>query len=130
MPEEYYFCFVGYRDIEQNEAGDTLFHSFTCPVWPYCTTKYYYYFGKQGGVFSKSTSAWWKYHNWLSIPPPVFTLYSNEPWTIQSNEPPVMYLLFTEPWTVDLPTFYLLFDEPWFVQPPTFAILVTEYWSS
>lgn len=70
MPEEYYFCFTAYTDYEQLEAGDTLVHTFLIPDWPFCTTKYFYFFGCQNWIFSKSTSAWFSYHNKF-IPPAI-----------------------------------------------------------
>lgn len=52
-----YFCFDAYHDNEQEEAGDTLEHTFTKEPWPVCETRYFYFHGEIAGVASKSTSA-------------------------------------------------------------------------
>ena len=131
MPEEYYFCFVAYVDIEQNEAGDTLDHTFTCPDWPYCTTKYFYFFGKQGTVFSKSTSAWWPHHN--RNKQPAWSLLLTEPWTWHEVPCPSFELLFTEPWSPEPPDFELFFTETWTPEPMPWGwgyLFMTERWDS
>jgi len=66
------FCFTVYEDNEQYEAGDTLIHTFWKPNWPYCTTKWCYFWGKVAGVECVSTSPIFKYHNdgVSPIPPP------------------------------------------------------------
>ncbi|GAI64488.1 unnamed protein product, partial [marine sediment metagenome] len=38
VPWGVYFCFVGWKAVEQNEAGDTLIHTFEIPEWSYCQT--------------------------------------------------------------------------------------------
>lgn len=37
VPWATYFCFVAWKEVEQNEPGDTLYHSFTFSEWPTCT---------------------------------------------------------------------------------------------
>lgn len=50
------FCFTVYHDIEQDEEGDTLTHTFTLEPWPDCTTKYFYFFATIEEAYSSSTS--------------------------------------------------------------------------
>lgn len=57
------FCFTVYEDNEQEEAGDTLTHTWIKPDWPPCTTKYFYLWGKVAGVTCVSTSPPFKHHN-------------------------------------------------------------------
>lgn len=64
------FCFVVYKDLEQNEAGDTLTHTFTIEPWPHCQTRYFYFYGSIGGDPSPSTSAIFSYHRVYTAPPP------------------------------------------------------------
>ncbi|MBA7579921.1 hypothetical protein ES708_21802 [subsurface metagenome] len=40
LPWGAYFCFVAWKSIEQQEAGDTLSHSFTIFDWSYCQSKW------------------------------------------------------------------------------------------
>lgn len=62
------FCFTVYEDNEQEEAGDTLTHTFIKPAWSYCTTKYFYLWGKVSGVTCVSTSPPFHYHNTYEAP--------------------------------------------------------------
>jgi hypothetical protein len=55
-------CFVVYTDLEQNEAGDTSTHTFTCEPWPTCETRWFYFWGTVNGVLSPSRSAIFSYH--------------------------------------------------------------------
>ena len=67
------FCFVAYEDEEQLEPGDVTTHHFLKPNWPYCTTKYVYFWGYVGGVLSKSSSPIFQHHNTL-VPIPHYTV--------------------------------------------------------
>lgn len=72
-----YYCFNVYHDNEQEEAGDTTTHTFIKPNWPWCETRWFYFFGKRGGVDSPSESALFSYHNDYTgpaPPPPCFIL--------------------------------------------------------
>jgi hypothetical protein len=60
-------CFVVYNDIEQNEPGDTFTHSFTVEPWPYCQTRWFYFWGTVGGQLSPSASALFSFHSLLPI---------------------------------------------------------------
>lgn len=51
-----YYCFVGYYDIEQQQAGDTLVHSFCVPFSPEMSKIFYYLHGTINNVPAPSTS--------------------------------------------------------------------------
>ena len=51
-----YYCFTVYQDIEQNEAGDTLHHTFSWPSWYDCLTRWFLFWGTTGGV--KTPTQW------------------------------------------------------------------------
>ena len=56
------YCFVATTDNEQAEAGDTLTHTFTKLNWPWCQTRWFYFYGSVGGLASPSTSPIFKLH--------------------------------------------------------------------
>lgn len=62
LHEDKYFCFDVYTDNEQEEAGDTLTHTFVKKNWPVCQTRYFYFQGTKEGAASPSTSAIFKKH--------------------------------------------------------------------
>ncbi len=65
------FCFVVFEDNEQEEAGDTLTHTWLKDVWPICETRWFYFVGEQGGESSVSETAIFKFHfPVMPIPPP------------------------------------------------------------
>lgn len=66
------FCFTAYTDYEQIEAGDTTTHTWFFPSasWPYCTTKWFYFYGSQGALMCVSTSPYFSFHNQYSLPGP------------------------------------------------------------
>lgn len=70
------FCFVAYSDHEQEEAGDTLIHTFIKEPWTPCTTKWLYFWATIAGEVCVSTSAIFKYHNDWVAPPPVPTRFA------------------------------------------------------
>lgn len=63
------FCFVVYEDNEQEEAGDTLSHTWLKSNWPVCETRWFYFVGTQGGTPSVSETAIFKFHFWGGPPP-------------------------------------------------------------
>lgn len=63
------FCFVIYHDNEQEEAGDTLIHTFVKPDWPVCEIRWFYFWGEVNAVVSPSTSPLFKLHNDYELPP-------------------------------------------------------------
>lgn len=71
MQDDVRFCFTVFEDNEQDEAGDTLTHTFTKPNWPVCTTKWLYLWGYVAGTISPSTSPFFRFHNSWEAPVPV-----------------------------------------------------------
>jgi hypothetical protein len=55
-------CFVVFKDIEQEEAGDTYTHTFIQDPWPYCETRWFYFWGTVSGELSPSVSAIFEKH--------------------------------------------------------------------
>ncbi len=60
-----YYCFVAYWEIEQDEAGDSLQHTFTWPGWVDCNWRWFLFWATasgqttptQWGIFSKHYTA-------------------------------------------------------------------------
>lgn len=64
-------CFVAWKECEQDEAGDTTTHTFSCPIFPYCVKVWYIFVGTIGGVPSPSNTAIFEAHmTWPPPPPP------------------------------------------------------------
>ena len=62
FPEKVRFCFVEYLDNEQQEAGDTLTHTFLKQEWPVCQIRYFYFWGTVAGEASPSESPLFEKH--------------------------------------------------------------------
>ena len=62
------FCFVVYEDNEQDEAGDTLIHTFYKHPWPYCQHRWFYFVATQGTTTSVSETCIFHFH--FPAPPP------------------------------------------------------------
>lgn len=62
IPSETYYCFTVYTDNEQDEAGDTLTHTFIKTPWVHCETRWFHFWGKQAGISCVSTSPVFKIH--------------------------------------------------------------------
>jgi len=62
-----YICFTAYHDNEQEEAGNTLTHTFIKPAWWICQTRYFYFWGMNGSLICRSTSPVFSYHNVLKV---------------------------------------------------------------
>ena len=82
------FCFTVFTDYEQSESGDTLIHTFWLGDWPYCTTKFFYFWGMQSTLVCESTSPIFEYHNDgvspIPVPDKMLQLNSIDPqfWTL------------------------------------------------
>ncbi|MBA7579666.1 hypothetical protein ES708_21540 [subsurface metagenome] len=63
VPWGAYFCFVAWNSVEQQEAGDTLIHTFEVPDWSYCQTKWFTFRGTVAEVLSPSVTALLKHHH-------------------------------------------------------------------
>ena len=57
-----YFCFTVYEDNEQEEAGDTLIHTFLKVPWPICQCRYFYFWGKVGDTVCVSDTPCFQLH--------------------------------------------------------------------
>ncbi len=68
-----YFCFVAFHDNEQEEAGDTVVHTFIKRPWPICERRYFYFWGSVGRQTSVSTTA-------------IFSLHFNISWRELTNK--------------------------------------------
>lgn len=58
-----YFCYVAWDKFDQQEAGDTIQHSFILTSWPFCETRWFVFAGEVGGVKSPSISPIFEKHN-------------------------------------------------------------------
>ena len=67
MHGDTYFCFVAYTDNEQEEAGDTLIHTFVKRSWPVCETRWFHFWGSEAGIVSPSTTAIFELHFAIEI---------------------------------------------------------------
>lgn len=82
FPVKVRFCFVEYHDNEQEEAGDTLTHTFIKLNWPECNTRYFYFYGKMSGVWSPSESPLFNKHFKLpKMDGPYYLQLDNDLWT-------------------------------------------------
>lgn len=55
------YCFTTFTDVEQEEAGDTIHHTFLIAPWMVGETRWYYFLGTINGTESKSRSALFEY---------------------------------------------------------------------
>lgn len=112
LPYDRRYCFVVFEDNEQEEAGDTLIHTFIKEPWAHCETRWFYFHGTIAGETSPSTSCIFKKH----------------------RTAPEWWLLIDEPWTVDTapPDFDLIINEPWtlVIEPPGWKEIINEPWTS
>lgn len=63
VPWSTYFCFVAWNTVEQQEEGDTLYHTFVITPWPYCVTKWFTFRGEVDEVVSPSVGPIFSHHN-------------------------------------------------------------------
>ncbi|MBA7566575.1 hypothetical protein ES708_08271 [subsurface metagenome] len=63
VPWGAYFCFVAWNSVEQQEAGDTLIHTFKVHDWSYCQVKWFTFRGTVTGDLSPSVTALLKHHH-------------------------------------------------------------------
>lgn len=122
------FCFVEYVDVEQEEPGDTLDHTWTLLNWPICQTRWLYYHGQINGVNTPSVSPIFIKHR-----PVLFNVrLFYEPWTHLTPPPPTMASIFEEPWSWITLFDTLLHEEPWTypsMSSPTMELILTEPWT-
>jgi len=63
MPWGAYFCFTAWTALPQQEAGDTLTHTFDVTDWPHCETRWFCFAGTVTGLESPSISAIYMKHH-------------------------------------------------------------------
>lgn len=78
VPWATYFCFVAWKEIEQSEAGDTLYHTFHFPEWIPCQTNWFTFRGNIDLELSPSVGPIFKHHHPGGLPQDV-TLRPNAP---------------------------------------------------
>ena len=62
LPNATRWCFVAWHEVEQEEAGDTLTHTFILCDWIVCETRYFYFIGTKQAEESPSASPIFYYH--------------------------------------------------------------------
>lgn len=68
--EDIYICFDAWHKVEQEEAGDTEYHTFFVEPWPVCETRWFILQGTIDGLPSPSTTSIYKKHRFM---PPIPT---------------------------------------------------------
>jgi len=76
-------CFVATNDINQAEAGDTLTHTFLVEPWPYCQTRWFYFWGTRVMYRQPSTSPIYEKHN---VAPTIITPCQSPPGTTPGGQ--------------------------------------------
>lgn len=124
------FCFVAWYSQEQEEPGDTLYHTFILEPWATCQTRWLTFKAKVDEQWSASATPIFTKHRGEYVPS--FTIILTEPWS-EYMVPPVFSLILTEPWSQYMapPVFSLILIEPWtqYIAPPVFTIILTEPWT-
>ncbi len=64
------YCFVGWEENEQIEAGDTYIHTFVKYNWAICTTRYFYFIGTKQAEEQPSASPIFHLHRTAKIQKP------------------------------------------------------------
>lgn len=54
VPWNTYYCFVAWREVEQTEPGDSLYHTFDLTPWPLGETRYFTFRGEVDDIQSPS----------------------------------------------------------------------------
>ncbi|MBA7535455.1 hypothetical protein ES705_27711 [subsurface metagenome] len=62
-------CFVAYKDLEQEEPGDTPTHTFIITGIPFCSSVYFYFYGTSAGETMVYTSAIFSFFYPFGTPP-------------------------------------------------------------
>lgn len=92
---DYRQCFVAYRDIEQEQDGDTANHIFTWLGWYHCLWQWFYFWGSISGAHSPSTSPIFGKH----YAEPVYPTEFIEPWDWYGLPVPDFLYEFIEYWS-------------------------------
>ena len=73
------YCFVTWHENEQEEAGDTIYHTFIKEPWPVCETRWYTFRALVNNEWSPSSGPIFKKHR--SAPTePVLIIEHDPPW--------------------------------------------------
>ncbi|GAJ22196.1 unnamed protein product, partial [marine sediment metagenome] len=56
------YCFVDWKEVEQEELGDTIFHTFIVEPWPVCETRWFTIRAKVDEDWTASAGPIYKYH--------------------------------------------------------------------
>lgn len=56
------YCFVHWEQVEQQESGDTVWHTFIIEPWPFCETRWYTFRALVNDEWSPSTAPIFKKH--------------------------------------------------------------------
>jgi hypothetical protein len=104
-------CFVVFHDIEQNQLGDTIRHTFIVDPWPKCEKRWFYFYGYVNGQLSPSCSPIFVNDRCVDHFPvnPEGTLLVWEPWTVAQLKANWTFF-----WTAPPG-----FDPYYYVSPPT-----------
>lgn len=70
MPWNTYYCFTAWKELEQDEPGDTLEHTFTFNPWPICQTRWFYFTGSKRLYPTPSASPIYELHRTEEYEPP------------------------------------------------------------
>lgn len=77
MHGDRYICFTVFKENEQEEAGDTLIHTFIKTGWRMCETRYFYFWGSVASQFCRSTSPVFKLHRPVISPVSTIATFHN-----------------------------------------------------
>lgn len=72
------YCFVNFHEVEQEEAGDTLYHTFIIEPWPVCETRWFTIRGNVDEVLSPSVGPIFKKHRPIYVPTQFFFPFGPE----------------------------------------------------
>lgn len=84
IPWGAYFCFVAWKEVEQMEPGDTLYHTFCITPWEYCQTKWFTIRGNVDSILSPSVGPIFEQHHPGATPPQKFEFYDDPKQTYSS----------------------------------------------
>lgn len=89
------YCFVDFEHNEQEEPGDTIYHTFIKEPWPFCQVRWFTFRAIIEGVWAASVGPIFMKHM-DEIPYDMLIL---EQWTYKETSPPDFTRLILEEWT-------------------------------
>lgn len=87
-------CFVEYDDMEQQEAGGTLTHTWHITGWKETSYHWFYFWGTMAAEWTPCTTAIYGYFYDYFVKPRLL-----ERWSWLGSGPPTFNHLFTEHWS-------------------------------